>query len=600
MLGRPCLHDQGMMQNGDSSLPIYTTVKVKGKLEPTLTKPQKDTMKNMKKTICSICEKDALMHCVDCKNYLCKQCRKCHDSFTNGHKLVTVSALQSRQVTGHVTDEGLQHVTDEGSQSGHAADEGLQSGHVTDEGRFCELHPEQVVRYYCETEEKQVCVDCISLKTCPCDHVHTPLKEAAEKQLSSIEDLMSKCITGTRVKFQEALEEAEVVLANLIEQKKQTIELLDKIGMDYIQMIKSVIKKHKDEVCKLKHERVKEIHEKLKELQLNVDVMDMAFNQGSEVINSRSIHLITYRSSILTKTLSSFVDAVPPRVSKDLSFIKFEANPISAPFIGHLLHAEWKLKDRFHTKGLHKPTGVAINRDGHVVIGSWKMGSKVYTKQGEAKLDLCNTNAAPDLVITPDDRYAIIPRHKGVIEFYNQKGTLLTTSSHMTCTNNKPSNINSIAVDKQGKIIVGLVSNTVSTHHADGSLICKFATKYMPFRLAITSQNKIVCSFYDSKVKRCTSLQLMDYTGCYARAILPPANIRNWDPGCVCCGAEEIFVANEKLGDPAGIYRYTSDGNYLGCCTTQVTDPRGIEMSCDGTELFVAERRSNQVKVFHR
>ena len=150
----------------------------------------------------------------------------------------------------------------------------------------------------------------------------------------------------------------------------------------------------------------------------------------------------------------------------------------------------------------------------------------------------------------------------------------------------KLSDANSVAVDSSGKIVAALVDNTISIHNADGSLISKFATQSEPFRLAVTSNGQIVSSFYATESEQSTSVQLIDYSGGNIRVIQPPAEGKVGSPGFVCCRQGEIFVSYTNAGDSSGVYRYTSEGDYLGCVTTGVNYPQGIALSKDGMELL--------------
>ena len=157
-----------------------------------------------------------------------------------------------------------------------------------------------------------------------------------------------------------------------------------------------------------------------------------------------------------------------------------------------------------------------------------------------------------------------------------------------------------VAVDPNGKIIAGLADQTISIHDADGSLVSKFATRSQPYHLAATSNGEIICSILDTYLGQCTSVQLMDYSGGNVRVIQPPAEVQVWTSRFMCCRQGEIFVSNTGTGKPNGVYRYTSEGDYLGCVTTEVSNPRGIALSKDGTELFAADYHDDQVKIFQR
>ena len=164
----------------------------------------------------------------------------------------------------------------------------------------------------------------------------------------------------------------------------------------------------------------------------------------------------------------------------------------------------------------------------------------------------------------------------------------------------EPSSPNSVAVDAKGIIIVmivGLINNTLSVHHADGTFIEKFATDNVLRRVSATLKEEIVVRFDDD-----STLKLMNYSGGNAKSIHPPDvnDVYGWNPDYVCCSHKygEIFVGN--FCKPGGVYRYTSDGEYLGVVTDEVNNPRSIALSNDERELFVVDGCRPNVKIFQR
>ena len=190
------------------------------------------------------------------------------------------------------------------------------------------------------------------------------------------------------------------------------------------------------------------------------------------------------------------------------------------------------------------------------------------------------------IALTKVNKY-VVDGNKEMLIFHSQGNK--DSNVQLYDMEDKLCHANSVAVDSNGKLIAGLQGNTISIHNADGSLISKFATQFRPFRLATTSNGEIVSSFWDTKVTHTTSVQLMDYSGKNVRVIQPPAEVKVWTPVFVCCRQGEIYVTNTDFGDlstdPTGVYRYTSEGDYLGCVTTEVCNPTGIAMSKDGMEL---------------
>ena len=196
-----------------------------------------------------------------------------------------------------------------------------------------------------------------------------------------------------------------------------------------------------------------------------------------------------------------------------------------------------------------------------------------------------------DIAVTPDNRYVIAPVNEQFLQFHDENGKHLFTRC-IKDVNNEGSNLNTVATDARGRIFVGQVQKTISVHYADGSPISKFATKLMPYRLDVTPNNEIVCSFYQN-----ADLQMFDFSGMNARVIHLPPKVTTWCPGYVLCSEGEIFVSNEKDGS---VHRYTCDGTYLDCVTRNVVVPRGMAMSNDGNQLFVLDGQKNVMMIFHR
>ncbi|XP_072016514.1 E3 ubiquitin-protein ligase TRIM45-like [Amphiura filiformis] len=515
-----------------------------------------------KETSCQVCGKTAEAHCIDCKKPLCQQCITNHNEFIKDHHIVTIKELQS--------------------------------GQITTEGRVCEVHGEQV-RYYCETEDKQVCVDCVSLNTCQTGHKRVTIKEAAKKQADLIDGLMKKCADIMK-KFQDAIKNTNVVLGTLNDSKKQTKTEVENCRQQYIDQVNQVFDKVVLNIDKIHEDRVKDIENKKKVLKSEIDKLEEAEKQASDLTASNSDLLITYKYSSVSTKLNEMFLAEPVEANESLGYLAFESLPMAVPPTGYLLQRErWRLIDQFPLSGMKKPSGIALNQDGDIAVTSFEKGVKVFSRDGQVKcsfMDDCTKILS--VAVSNDNRYVVDSgaNSKG-IQFYPSEGNHLSSAT-VTDTFNRKSCIQSIAIDAKDRIIVGLTNNTISIHYADGSLISKFVTKSTPTCLAATSEGTLVCSFYGKG-----SLELMDYSGSNVKVVQPPPEVKKWNTFYVCCRQGEIFVVN-PAGDPAGIFRYTSKGHYLGCITTEVKNPRGIALSQDGMELFVVERDDCKVNIFHR
>ena len=516
---------------------------------------------------------------MDCKDYLCKRCYTSHKRLKamSKHTVVTMENILSGKVS--------------------LADE-------FDE--ICRQHDQQY-RYYCKDEKKAICQDCVILKICPTEHDRITIDEAAQIKATELAKMYESL--DIMKKYQEAMKATDAVEKDLKIHSQIAKDTLAKVKNQYIDLVEKTVKKYEEEIKQIINERRNKLCEKKNELwsTMRICVNNIRKNHAIRVLESGSKRGVTYISSCdtLSTQLQELSHIVQSQAAdKALTYIKFETAVPEIPTMGQLLTdgtpgERWKLMGQFSTAEFNTLLGLALDQDDNIVVCSCEEGVKVFSQDGQVKCTLYDTPGAVDIAVSPDNKYHSLPKDKEQTCTHDNNGGLLHTTP-LTNVNNAPSNANSLTVDKDGKIIVGQSANTISIHNADGSLISKFPTQSKPYRLAATSNREIVSSFMNDDCESGESVQLMDYSGGNTRVIQPPAEIEVWSPGFVCCRQGEIFVSNEGSGKPNGVYRYTSEGDYLGCVTMEVVTPKGIAMSKDGMKLFVADYADNCVKIFER
>ncbi|XP_072014187.1 E3 ubiquitin-protein ligase TRIM71-like [Amphiura filiformis] len=520
-------------------------------------------------TICSNCNASgnkAKVRCVDCKEYLCDTCYTSHKIFKamKDHKVITMEDILAGKVNLKKEEEY----------------------------RYCKMHG-KLCEYYCQNEKRALCRDCVILNECPHQHTRVSLKKAVQIHSDELKDLVRQS-DATLKKFQEAVKATTNMKAELEIYSQIAMDSLERIEQEYIDHVKKTVKDFKGKVDQIKQERIKLIGKKQTTLELRMKDIQKATEDTTRVLKSESEFEIISTHATLSSQLQQLSKSQPQAVDMSLGYMKFKAATPAIPTIGQIikdgtlaLGEEWDMVDQFSTGDFDELYGIDINKEGDVAVCSWKKGAKVFSREGQVKCTLHVSSGVADVAVTPKHGYVINPLDGHCLS-YDYAGTQI---NHLPTT----SNANSIAVDPSGKIIAGNVNNTISIHNAGGSPISKFATQSRPYRLAVTSNGEIV-----SSVNKGESLQLMDYSCGNVRFIQPPVEVKVWSPSFVCCRQGEIFVSNKGRGDPAGVYRFTAEGDYLGCVTTQVRNPSGIAMSRDGMELFVADYKDNHIKIFQR
>ncbi|XP_072051918.1 E3 ubiquitin-protein ligase TRIM33-like [Amphiura filiformis] len=578
-----CREEVKISKEGVKVLPVHFLV---SSLKDTVDMEEKAQIPSPD-TVCSNCNASdgnkAKVRCVDCKKYLCDTCYAYHKTFNamEDHKVITMEDILAGKVNLKKEEEN----------------------------RYCKVHG-KLCEYYCENEKRALCRDCVILNECPAQHSRVSLKKAAQTHSDELKHLIRQN-AATLKKFHEAVKTTTNVRAELEIYSQIAIDSLERIEQEYINLVKKMVKDSKGKVDQIKQERIKLLGKKQTNLESTMKEIQKATADTTRVLESESEFEIISTHATLSSQLQKLSMSQPEAVHTSLGYLKFKAATPAIPTIGQLLidatpnlGEEWELLGQFSTGDFNRLHGLDITCNtgtgDNVVVCSVEKGAKVFSREGQEKCTLYKSPGALDVAVTPNHEYVTAPIGKAQIVIYDNAGKQVSTTPIIN-VNNKPSNSTSVTVDSSGKIIVGQVLNTISIHNADGSLISKFATESIPCRLAVTSNGEIASSFYDLVLKRGTSVKLMDYSGSNVRVIQPPPEVKLWSPVFVCCSRQgEIFVSDGGSGDPIGVYRFTADGDYLGCVTTQVPSPSGIAISRDGMELFVANNGENFVKIFQR
>ncbi|XP_072041524.1 E3 ubiquitin-protein ligase TRIM56-like [Amphiura filiformis] len=521
-------------------------------------------------TNCNLPDKKPIVHCLDCKEFFCQTCHAAHNTlkiFSQYHRVVNIEDLRSGKVLLPL---------------------------ATSQDQKCNDHEGETKKFYCETCKKPVCRDCIVMKQHCRDHDYITLKEASKKQAARLVQLTGQ---GEELKkeFQDAIQETETVERLLTTSLKEADKRVEEIRNRHKQMLDMMYDKYKAELKAKKDDNIVNIEKVKVELQSSVAKVENACALATKVTQMGSDYDIASLYPTLSASLEELNEMTKPKAANEmLGYVGVEeVTKLEVPDVVSVLKGErWKQTGQFDTKPeLYHPWGITVNSEGEVALTSLYYSPKVFSQTGDVKYTFQGPFDVTlhDITITPDNRY-ILPGETELL-FYDSRGKMLKYPQASTYDTYDALPW-ALAVDSKGRVIAGLHGNTISIHHTNGQLISKFATPRTPRWLAVTSKGDIAAQI-------CDTLQLMDYSGNNVREVQPPQGVTNWSPDSVCCSKQgEIFVVNG--GNPAGVYRYTADGDQcLGCVITGLYYPAGIAISEDGQQIFVAEFES-VVKIFQR
>ncbi|XP_070571157.1 tripartite motif-containing protein 2-like [Ptychodera flava] len=213
---------------------------------------------------CDSCqEKDAFMRCVECSQYLCQPCVKIHKNIavTRSHQILPIGELSAPKSNSTVK--------------------------TTNKAVHCEVHPDKVVKFYCDTCQVPVCTDCTIVNHRIPQHVHRDLNTAAEeyqarmtKMLSKVElknheaESRHKASTQARSLLQERNKEAGKQLKNRTEIVKRQVRHDE-------EKLRAGLRKHYDFEAKNVDAKISEIEMELETISSTTSYLKKLMSHGN-------------------------------------------------------------------------------------------------------------------------------------------------------------------------------------------------------------------------------------------------------------------------------------------------------------------------------
>ncbi|XP_077994994.1 E3 ubiquitin-protein ligase TRIM45-like [Glandiceps talaboti] len=208
-----------------------------------------DLVKNTKASdvsepgLCEGCEENtATYRCVDCSSNICSICNKAHRKFivTRKHNVVELEEFKEAKTTSRL----------------------LQKQNV-----HCNIHPENAVKYFCETCQVTMCTDCAMIKHRTAEHVHKELKDVAYEYITQLEELVAK-LRGKEKDTERCKSDAKQTKDRL---QVKCLEEEKKVRKKAEEMVQKIRKEEKRLVEELKSE----YGQKMKTAEVQIDEWEM-------------------------------------------------------------------------------------------------------------------------------------------------------------------------------------------------------------------------------------------------------------------------------------------------------------------------------------
>ncbi|XP_062617189.1 mucin-4-like [Saccostrea cucullata] len=232
-----------------------------------------DRKRPLKIPPCEICHtvrprsNDACSKCLDCSKLLCKACVELHltTKVTQNHSLIDV--------------EGEKDIE-------------------------CKVHPDEIVRFYCEPCDACICVVCTFQEHR--DHEICSFNEGYSKYKSSMESLLNNCrsryeVVQDRISI---MNQCETIL-------KETRENIRDLAISYIQQVRSTEKELLKEVESYFGENIMSFLENKDWLQENLDGLQNACNLTDIIMRDKGVEMLLLKKEMQNKLVSLLEPTLP-------------------------------------------------------------------------------------------------------------------------------------------------------------------------------------------------------------------------------------------------------------------------------------------------
>ena len=556
---------------------------------------------------CTCCKNDgiAVARCLDCKAYLCDASVKFHTTMNicEGHRVYSFEDIRSGKVD-------------------------VKKLHVQE---YCGKHLGQVVWFFCESCGILICRDCTVIDHPPSSHTLVNVEDVFGVQRKKMKKLVSQC-QQVAERVDDAIQTADNVEKDLETCLQQADESVDKITKEIIARVKA-----QQQMCKMEIRRVGNDHrdkiavEKDK-LKLQQSQISRAIDIADSITKSGSPYDLAATYTSLTNTMQKLCDTDPGTVSSDLASVKFVPNDdlTALPELGsledscgvyaastckHDLSGEWELSKKICEHGtLGNATGFALYPSGDIAVAccTYDGQVKVLDQHGAFKHDIdvngSVTSTPWSVAISKKANWqTYVTDTTPVVKVFDMNGKLVNTFKTTPPATSRDSSYESslygLAIDRDDQVLVGDSNfNYISIHKLCGTHVSSFETTITPNCIATApnNDNTIIISQYQYY----PSCEILDYTGRVLHTY--PCKDMDWAPTGACFnGDKEFLIANHGgffanhgglYNMKPGIHHYSSQGDYLGCITTDVKYPRDVVITGDG-KILVLEWLG-QIKVF--
>ena len=385
----------------------------------------------------------------------------------------------------------------------------LQSGKIDirklHQKKYCKIHEEQVLRFFCETCGELICRDCTVVDHPAPSHTLVNLENASKGQRTDIEQLTKRC-EGVSKKITDALKEVDSVSEQLKRNATTAEKEIDEAFNRVLRLLEDNRNRLKGEVKEIVSEGNKEIGAEKDEIQLQQTRFVTTLQMATEVVQTGSEYDLALVFSSLKSNLTELCSMQPRRMKRNLGDVSFKPEQDSHQGnqnLGSISYrcrrvkegaGVWKLKNGFGKDSdgkLSYGRGVAITQQGDIAVADQNDPSiKFYKANGDFKSKIKVPNYPWDVAVSPDGKIFVTNRTKHV-SVYEVEGYLKqrfpAKSAENVSSDAQETQLYGLAIDNKNNLLVGENYQLyISKHHLDGTHVVSFKVTIQPWFIAVS------------------------------------------------------------------------------------------------------------------
>ncbi|XP_022105855.1 uncharacterized protein LOC110987429 [Acanthaster planci] len=560
---------------------------------------------------CGICqERYTHPKVLDCQHNFCQNCLE--EYYTGRYKdtpkipcpvCLQETVLPDTRIQGLKTNFLLTGIIEEISEQEKLA--------CSEEKNTCQKHQGEKKRFYCETCQELICNSCAVLDHCKPQHHYIDIGEASLKYKHSLQDIFldfNKEIKGLEKSLTASSDAQQEFAWNVTKTVKAVQDRATKMRAEITSQEKKLI----DKIQQIQQDRNQMYAEHQKTISTMLQGKQYSLTAAQDFIDTASESDFLSFCPIISKDLESLKSPNLPWIDPKLSYLRFSPGQrVDEINLGQLevtadtwekCHTcrEFGKHAWFGRRRLGMVQGIAATQPGEfAVVDCWNKRVVTWSNEGQHKQNIpLKSHPRDTATIHNHDNQLVVVDDTKYVKVFDKKNKLAfqVPTVPQSEVDGTEVNLCSVAVTKDGTILVGDVKRMVWTEHrpTDGQLLHTVPVQTPPYFLAVDDcSDRVVISGFKTQ-----EVGVAVRNGTALSTIKP---IIDEKPVQLCCGiychSSSVYAAVCNEAGTGHIHHYDLDGVFLACLAQDLWSPHGITFKSDG-QLAVADWDS--VKMYHK